>query len=178
MKKKPEELENCAKNNNDEDYFCFVEMTRRPIQECEIRSLAKKVVKWARDDKNALKLSAFTSEAAISYNDWLRWCQKYPFLQEAHEQALRLLGNRRETGALKGKLNAGMVNTTMPMYDPEHRKMLKWKHSLRVARQEEKAQQQQIIVIERFPSSDAVPEKKSVQTITSNVSENDSNSSQ
>ncbi len=130
-----------------------------PMSDKGIERLANELVEWAQKDPDALKLSQFHFDKGISYKTWGEWRNKFPELQQAVNDAKQIIGNRRETGALKNKLNAGMVHYSMSFYDPE------WKEeSVRRAALKEGssdgAKTSFTVVVDAIPESSVVPRRK------------------
>ena len=80
-------------------------------------------------------------------------------MEIAYRAALQIIGDRREVGGLKKKLDPGMISTTMPHYDQDWKDLAEWRSKLTKDEQEGKGNV--TIVMEKFPNSDLVPEKKS-----------------
>ena len=124
-----------------------------------ISRLATEVVEWAQKDPEALKLSQFYYSKGICRKVWYEWCGKFPELEQASNEAKYIIGDRRETGALKNKLNTGMVHYSMSFYDPE------WKEeSVRRAALKEGssdgARASFTVVVDAIPESSVVPVRK------------------
>jgi len=130
-----------------------------PMSDKGIERLAIEIVEWAHKDPEAYKLSQFFYNKGIGRDVWLDWCRKYPELERASVHAKGIIGDRRETGALKNKLNVGMVHYSMSFYDPE------WKEeSVRRAALKEGssdgAKTTFTVVVDAIPESPMVPKRK------------------
>jgi hypothetical protein len=130
-----------------------------PMSPKGIERLATEVVEWAQKDPEALKLSQFYYSKGIARKMWYEWCHKFPELEQASNEAKYIIGDRRETGALKNKLNTGMVHYSMSFYDPE------WKEeSVRRAALKEGssdgAKTNFTVVVDAIPESPVVPKRK------------------
>lgn len=101
------------------DYRDMFSGDMKPMSEKGIEKVADDLVVWARTNDDAFKLSQFYLERGISINTWKDWVDKFPKLKESQEMAKCFIGNRREIGAIKNKLNTSMVAYTMPFYDNE-----------------------------------------------------------
>jgi hypothetical protein len=106
-----------------------------PISNATKDALAAELYDWALNDENAFKLSQFYTERGISYNDFSRWLTQHERLKQAHDAAKILIGNRREIGALKNKLNAGVVVPSMPKYDKDWKDLAEWRASMKAEAQ-------------------------------------------
>lgn len=155
----PEESKNVGQFETYTDTYLFRE---KPISPQGIERLAQEFIKWAREDENALKVSSFFKIKGIPMMDIERWIKKPEFwkLKLAYTEGLEIIGDRREMGALNKKLSEGMITHSMPQYDRDWKNNIEWRSRLR---REEKADQQnqgpQIVVLERFPGCDLVPER-------------------
>jgi len=120
-----------------------------------INSFADEVVRWAEQD-TSLRYTQFASERRIRYNTFKKIMNKTPYARNAWEIVKQKIVDRRELQALQFKINASIVMQTMPLYDEEFKAYIKWKSALR---QEEEKASQTVVLLERFPETDAVPQK-------------------
>lgn len=142
--------------------FDFGQWNERPYSENWIKQLAYDLLQWAENDEDALVLDEFYTRKHIRATDINRLNERWPYLLEAKELAKRFIGIRREKGALKRKLDAGMVMQSMPLYSVDWDELQKRKYEL-MAKAKDLANMSNgpaIVVIEKFPSSDIVPERK------------------
>jgi len=131
-----------------------------PVSVEFIELIIKQILHWAHNDKNALFLDQFWFSKGIPTMSFNAWRKKFPELDEACQEAKRLIGMRRETGAIKKKFDSGMIRSVQAMYRPEWKKVEKWRSELRQS-VDEKTQQSTINwVLEKFPNSNIVPKKK------------------
>lgn len=136
---------------------------QRPVSDKYLDDLAIRLRDWALYNEEAFKLSQFILEEGVWEGNFFKWLERNENLREAHKDALTAIGNRREIGALKKKLDSSLTTLTMPMYDPEWKKFIEWKSSLTQANKEEGGTK--IVVIEKFPESPLVPAKKDVEDV-------------
>jgi len=141
------------------DYQCIFTLEMKPMNHEGIERLASEIIEWAVNDPEAFKVSQFHFSKGIGQRTWNKWLDAFPILKEAQENACGIIGNRREIGAIKKKLEAGIVASSMHHYDPEWKASAEWRASLR-DKQNELNSGPQIIVIEKIPTSNLVPEKK------------------
>lgn len=122
--------------------------------------LGVELLEWARTKEDALIMEEFFDLRGIRDKDVHRWLNTSEVLREAYETAKRIIGYRREKGALKSDLNAGTVHITMPHYSKVWRETEKWRSELK----KENEQHGNIkVMIETYPSSPIVPDKKKVE---------------
>ena len=139
------------------DLFTF---RMKPIPESFIERISQELVEWARTNPDALVLSDFFYDHGIGFRVATEWTKNHPILKEAYEDAKRLIGNRREKGAIKKIYEPGMIRTVMNLYHKEWEDLEIWRAELK-QKQDEKTQQNNISwLMEKYPNSDLVPEKK------------------
>jgi hypothetical protein len=85
---------------------------------------------------------------------------KYEVLREARDYALCALGDRREVGGLKRKYDPGIIARTQAYYSDAWRFLEEWRSDMRKA-DENQSEQKITVILEAFPSSDLVPNKRS-----------------
>lgn len=110
--------------------------------------LAQDLFLWARDNEEAYKMSQFYLAKGINNRDFARWCETHEHLKMAKEAALVLIGNRREIGGLKKRLDATIVLTSMAKYDPEWKELAEWRAQLKS--ESENKSETKIIVMEQY----------------------------
>lgn len=128
-----------------------------PVHEAAVERIASEMVEWAFNDPDALRLSAFFQMKKIPREYLYRWRDRFPIMKSAVEEAMLAIGMRREKGAIKKEYDAGTIKFMQPLYDEDWKKTEEWRASL--GRDEERVGNIKV-VIEQFPSSDLVPEKK------------------
>jgi len=138
------------------DLFTF---RMKPVPMSFIERISKELVEWAYTNEDALVLSDFFYSKGIGSRVANGWANKTPILKQAVEEAKRLLGNRREKGAIKKEYDAGMIKATMNLYHDEWEKLEVWRAELK-QKQDEITQKSTIQwVLEKFPDSKLVPKK-------------------
>jgi hypothetical protein len=135
----------------------FLRPMYNPTNE-EIEALAGELIEWSARD-TSLRMSQFYTAHKLLYRVFWSWCKKYPVLQDAYDIAMSNLAEHREIGGLTGKLNATMVVQSLSIYDKDWKEMYEWKAKLQ-KQDDNKNTGPQIVVIERAPNSDIVPERK------------------
>lgn len=157
MQKKKTPNPNLAKIDlscKSKDIFIWRE---KPISMASLDQLAQDLKDWVDKDESAFKISQFLLKRGIWPNDIPRWRERNENFDSAYTYAMIALGNKREIGALTGKLHPGMVIASMAMYDPEWKANAEWRAKLTEKNVEGNGAQ--IVVIEKFPDSPLVPEK-------------------
>jgi hypothetical protein len=106
-----------------EDYYDCKAMHLKPATEGFFERLATELLDWAENNEEALKVSQFYLPKGIGRETFDSWVSKYPTLKEAYKTALIFIGNRREIGALKGKLHSQIMLKSAHLYDEDWAKI-------------------------------------------------------
>jgi hypothetical protein len=131
-----------------------------PLTGNKVEDMAIKLVAWARDDQNALKIAQFAAMNDISYDLLRKWAERYEPIKEAYRLALQLIGTRRELVSKSGPIHADLIKLTMHHYDDEYVPMHKFHADLR--NNQEEIQGMRLVLMEKFPElpSSQDPEEK------------------
>lgn len=92
--------------------------------------LADHILSEAYNNENCITAGDLYLDLGIPERTYYDWVSKYDFFRDAHNQAIRLIGRRREKNGLQRKFDAGLVNATMPMYDKVWREAAEFRASL------------------------------------------------
>ena len=144
-----------------EDYLDCFHLKYKPVTEKFLERISQEMLSWAKTNEKAYKISQFFSPKHIGYTTYTGWVNKYPQFAAAYNLAKTIIGDRRETGALERKLDAGTVIQMMPKYDPEWQEMVRERNEMKAQANEKLGGGTQFIVMEKFGSSDLVPKKPS-----------------
>lgn len=131
------------------------------IQIVDVDELCQKILAWG-EKEGSLVLREFAAKEGIPIGTFLDWVERNEKLKSAYSIARSLVGCRRERGALEGLYSVPMVLRFQPIYDAEFKNMMEWESKLKNT--EASSQSQKIVVLERFPESDVVPECESLAT--------------
>jgi len=101
-----------------DQYLDIYTLKRMPITKTTLERLATDLVKWAKEDEDALVLSEFYLDRGIPHSTFSKLAFDHPIMAEALTTARMFIGKRREKGALKNKLNQAMVMSQQSKYDP------------------------------------------------------------
>ena len=132
-----------------EDYYCLYSFMQKPVNSAYIEKLAQEMMSWAQTDE-AFKVTQFWLSKGIRSKDFYRWCDKHQCLKEVYDAVKILLGNRREIGAIKKNFDSSTIRASMKLYDED------WKG----IDSDQEGNKQTIVVVEKMPTSNLVPEKK------------------
>ena len=140
------------------------------------------MLKWVSENKDVLLISQFFTHKGISVSTYERWARRNKNLKDAITQVKTIISERRELGALKKQFEPNIFLRTIRQYnskwtnDLREDTLLKHKHDKELIRLraelnvgQEDDNKNSVVVIERYPSSDKVPERP-----TRKVEESDS----
>lgn len=144
-----------------EEYLDCFHLKYKPVTEAFLERISQEMISWAKTNEKAYKISQFFSPKHIGYTTYTGWAKKYPQFEAAYNLAKTIIGDRRESGALERKLDAGTVIQMMPKYDPEWQEMVRERNEMKAQANEKANSGTQFIVMEKFGSSELVPEKPS-----------------
>ena len=134
-----------------EEYTNLYTQRKHPISILFIERIAEELVLWAKNDKNAFKLSQFYLDKGIPHSTFHYLLGKHKTLKEAYESARLIIGNRREIGAIKNNYNVNMISSRQHAYDPDWKKDAEWRNELRIkAHQKGDTETNYTIVFEDF----------------------------
>jgi hypothetical protein len=147
-------------NSKWDEYLNTYSLQMFPASDQFKERLGVEMLEWARTNEDALIIEEYFDIRGICVDDVYRWIPACEVLAKAYEAAKRIIGYRREKGALKSDLNASTVHITMPHYSKVWRETEKWRSELK----KENEQHGNIkVMIETYPSSPIVPDKKKVE---------------
>ena len=154
-----------ASKKNDYRYFDEYKdfFTKRwtPVSERFLERLCDDLIDWASDDsKKALTAEKFWQIKGIPFCRAKEWRDRFPPLKEAYENAKKMIGIRREEGSLLKKFDNSTFFRTALNYSQDFKETSEWDSNLK-QKADEKTQAATIQwVLEKFPNSNLVPEKK------------------
>ena len=119
--------------------------------------IGREMYVWLEKNPEELKLSTYFHQLGISMRTVNKWCHRYPLFDEWYESAMDIMGNRREKLALHHEIDVSIVMRTMHLYDPGYKKSLQWMETIK---NQDNGNKQQIVIIDKYPSSDLVPPLK------------------
>jgi hypothetical protein len=154
-----QELSTDSQNYKFDEYFDLKHRKNCVISERGAELLATQMIAWCEDEE-AFTMNQFYRMKGIQEKTFHRLMAKFPALQDAHDFALAALGDKREIGALKHKYDTGLVGRSMAVYSNAWRWLEEWRGEMRVKANEVESQQKITVVLDAFPSSELVPERK------------------
>jgi hypothetical protein len=92
-----------------EEYYCWKDLQPKPVTMAFLEKTADLLIDWATNNKDALALEGFYEYSGIAPRSYCTFRKRCPKLQEAHDQALVIIGNKREVGAMQKKLDSASV---------------------------------------------------------------------
>lgn len=133
----------------------------KPYSMQTLEELADHIKAWAKL-KDSYRINDFYNEHGISKQTFHELMQRCEKLQDAHQYTIERLASRREIGALTRKLDPSTVFRSLAHYCDIDKEQVETRAAL-IAKYKanlEGSNEQKVIVIERMPSTDTVPEKK------------------
>jgi len=141
-----------------DDYLNVNSGRHQPISEGGLDMMGEELLKWASTD-DALVLEDFFLDRGIPEMTYRQWKKRNALFGLRYETAKAKLGSRREKGGLKRSYSERIVLTSMPKFDHSWTELEEWRSGLRTV--EQAAGKADVkVVMEKFPSTDVVPEKK------------------
>lgn len=137
-----------------DDLFTMREM---PVSEALIDRVFQEAYEAVIVKGTVLKLSQYFRKLGIPWVTVKRWREKFPWVEEKYQELLQGVGDNREVGGLTKKLDAGMVQFSMPMYDPDWKQNVEWRSKLKA---ENDQQGSVTVVMQPIEKSDLVPDKE------------------
>ena len=128
------------------DYGMIFSGRERPTSILYIENLAYKLVEWAQFNEDALTLGEFMEANNLPSWAWEDYQHRSHIFKQAVAFAKQCIGNHREIGGLKRRLDSGMVKWTMPLYAKEWETLQEW-----YSRQKEDTATQGNITVQMTP---------------------------
>lgn len=142
-----------------EDYLDCFQLKYKPVTEAFITRISQEMITWAKTDEKAYKISQFFTPKHIGYDTYMGWVKRHEEFAHAYNLAKIIIGDRRESGALERKFDATTVAQMMPFYDNDWKLISEWRNKLRTEVKAAENSGTKIVVLDRFASSDIVPER-------------------
>ena len=153
------------------EYFLY---RKKPAPEAFLERVADDLIRWIHEHPKSVRLDDFFSEKGIHWERYSKWTKKNESLKDAIDIAMQIIASRRDTGAIEKRYDGNYIAKTIRMYCPvaeaSSKRELKEKYDkekelVRLRAQlnlDEKGDKHQVVIIERFPNSDLVPEREEV----------------
>ena len=138
-----------------EEIIDLLSLQPRPITRKFIERISYEIVKWAKEDPDALVMLKFYADHGFSDRDAQRWAKKFPIWQRARNAAKSYISARRQIGMLKRKYSERGVMVSLPVYGEswefgeDYSKLKEWESGLRT-KEEEKGPQTFVINMPSF----------------------------
>ncbi len=131
----------------------------KPIPEGYFVRIAEEWIDYVKNTPDVLLMSEYRIEKGISQDTFEDWVRKSPTLKEARDFVRGILALRREKGAIARKYDAGMICKVQHLYDIDWKQSEEWRASMK-EKIEGPSGSNITVVMERFPNSPLVPEKR------------------
>lgn len=136
------------------------------INKKTIGLIIEAMIAWA-GDPDSLCIEEFLGEKSIPWASFQRWNTMFPDLQAAYDHVKMILAGRREKGALKGELNAGMVVYSQRAYSPVWQQLAE-DHAAKKNDEKGNGTSNITVVLDAIPNSPLVPEKNGLPSVATN----------
>ena len=120
-----------------------------------LESYAENIIKEAYNNPDCTTVEDLYLEFGIPERTYYSWVNKYDFFKEAHQNALLIIGRRREKNGIQRKWD---TLGSMHQYNDRWKKGEEWRSSLR--QKENKSKGDITVIMEKFVESKSVPLKK------------------
>ena len=133
-----------------------------PISEGRINRLIDALKIWLEKNPDAIEIQEFYLKEDVAPSTYYKLLERSIELKELHDKTMMQLGNRILKQSVYFKANWNAVKTMLPMYGPHYSKMREDEAMVNAKAREhvDASSGPQIVVIEKFPDSLIVPEKK------------------
>jgi hypothetical protein len=164
MDGKPKESEERPENNTDlneasaKPRYLFPTRERfrlTPRTPAEIDMIAHDLLLWCQQD-DSITFSGFCEISGLVNARLYEYAKIHHGLAEAIAIAKQTISNRRECRALENKYSANVVMSLYALYDPEYRAYKK-----EMSQKEGQGESKIVVVLEKYPETETVPEKRS-----------------
>lgn len=142
-----------------QDMYSFQTM---PIPEHYFDKLAEEWVDYVKNNDDVLFMGEYHIKKGVAKSTFEEWVQRNPNLQRARAFVREIISMRREKGALTRKYDPTTVFKMQHTYDNAWKEMEEWRASLK-EKVENQGSGSITVVMERFPNSPLVPEKRKIE---------------
>ena len=114
-----------------DQYDNFYTNSTHPVSQAIIDKIACELIDHVKTTDGYLRHEWFFIDRNMDPRTARKWADKYEMFGRTYRIAKLIMGIRREDGALKKKLDAGIVTLTMPSYDEEWKELMEWRNKMR-----------------------------------------------
>jgi hypothetical protein len=110
------------RSHQDEAWSEYLDLYSRrmvPSSNSHKKRLAIELIEWASNHPHAIKIKQFLQLKGIPERTWYEWRDANIDIKHAHEDALTILGNRREEKLINEFKSVQALIHMMPQYDKE-----------------------------------------------------------
>lgn len=131
-------------------------------KESHVEKLVHALERFLIDHPDTKQIHEFYYAHNISRTNYYSLLDKWPKLKEAHEKTMAILGGRLWSRAVDFKGNWNAIKFMLHTYSPDYSSAKEYEAMLSAKAKEsiESSSGPQIVVIEKFPDSEIVKEKK------------------
>jgi hypothetical protein len=161
VKKNPstKETETTKRDKIDLDPNCEFCLKKMPISPARVERIKEALSVWFDTNPEVKSISEFYYPLGISMKTYYRLLERDPELKELHEITMHRLGDKLWGRSVDCRANWYAVKFKLHQYSPEYKEAREFEAQL--AKKDETVNNApQIVVLERFPSDDRVPNRK------------------
>lgn len=115
-----------------EEYQDFFTKRMQPVTESFLERIGCELIAYCEDPEiEYLRLDAFFIKKRICPETGKEWAKKYESFGRVYNACKKILGIRREDGAMRRGWNATVVMGTMGMFDDEYRSLKEWENKVK-----------------------------------------------
>ncbi len=141
------------------DIYTFQTM---PIPNHYFDKVAEEWVNYVKNNDDVLFMGEYRIKKGVAKTTFEEWTQRSANMQIARAFVKEIIAMRREKGALLRKYDASTVFKMQYKYDADWKEMEEWRASMK-ERVEGASGSNITVVMERFPNSPLVPEKRKIE---------------
>lgn len=104
------------------DTDCIYSYRMIPISAARVDKMIDDLREWPSLNPEAKTITAFYSSIGLTHSNYYRLLAKYPELKEAHDTAMRLIGERLWSNAVDRKADWAAVKHRLHAYGDEFKK--------------------------------------------------------
>lgn len=137
------------------------------------------LLKWAYYEPNAYSMDQYYAFRGIYQRTFQKWCARCPELEDAKQQAKRLLGIKREHGAMNRELDKDVALRTLHLFLDEYKDVDKYHADLKKTADAAQAEgfmegvrryvAAQEVILQPLPESDMVPRKPTPEEVAGKI---------
>ena len=103
-----------------------------PYTDSQIEEIGLNFLAYVIDNEDVILITEVAPAMHLSNETIFKWGKDNKSFKACLSQARLIIANRREKGGLTNKLNASMVQNSMPIYSDTWKSLEEWRNSMRI----------------------------------------------